>query len=235
MVRVHKQIIAIGGELLVPGNALLRRYIVQQAVKRTPRVCFVPTASQDNPEEIEHFRSAFAWSDCVLSEVLLVRRALDDVAEVALNSDVIVVGGGNLIAMLQCWKEVGFDLILLEALKRNVVLSGSSAGMLCWFEQGLARVARDELRSVPGLAFLGGYACCHYRNQPGRASAFQRMLLSESDGSEAAYGVDDGVGLHFIDGRLHEAVRTSVGSCAYRITREQGKVDERPIPCRQLG
>ena len=116
---MHKQIIAIGGELLAPRNILLRRYIVQQAAKRTPRVCFVPTASEDNPEEIEHFRSAFAWPDCVLSEVLLVRRVVDDVAEVALNSDVIVVGGGNLIAMLKCWKEVGFDLILLEALKHK--------------------------------------------------------------------------------------------------------------------
>ncbi len=235
MVRVHKQIIAVGGELLVPENALLRRYIVQQAATRTPRVCFVPTASQDDPEEIEHFRSAFARSDCVLSEVLLVRRVLDDAAEVALNSDVIVVGGGNLIAMLRCWKEVGFDLVLLEALKRHIVLSGSSAGMMCWFEEGLARVTRDELKLVAGLAFLSGSACCHYRNQPGRVSAFRRMLLSERDGRENAYGVDDGVGLHFIDGRLHEAVRTSVSSCAYRIRLKQGKVDERPIRCRHLG
>ncbi|MGA9271890.1 MAG: hypothetical protein WBV67_00230, partial [Candidatus Cybelea sp.] len=71
--------------------------------------------------------------------------------------------------------------------------------------------------------------------QPDRASAFRRMLLSESDGSEDAYGVDDGVGLHFIDGRLHEAVRTWVGSCAYQIGQEQGRIDERPIPCRDLG
>lgn len=231
---MHQQIIAVGGELLVPGNALLRRYIVQQVAKQTPRVCFVPTASQDDPEEIERFRSAFAWSGCALSQVLLVQRVLDDVREVVLNSDVIVVGGGNLIAMLKCWKEVGFDLVLLEALKRNIVLSGSSAGMLCWFEQGLARVARGELKPVAGLAFLSGSACCHYRNQPGRASAFRSMLLSECGGSENAYGVDDGVGLHFIDGRLHETVRTSVDGCAYRIRRRQGKVDERPIPCRHL-
>ena len=56
--------------------------------------------------------------------------------EVMNKADVIVVGGGNTLYALDRWQRVGLDVLLQQAMKRGAVLSGGSAGAICWFDGG---------------------------------------------------------------------------------------------------
>ena len=49
-----RQIIALGGGgfSMEPDNPLLDLYILKQAKKATPKVCFIPTARKEEVEEI---------------------------------------------------------------------------------------------------------------------------------------------------------------------------------------
>lgn len=52
-----KQIIALGGGgfSMEPENPLLDRYILEQAGKESPKICFLPTASGDAESYISNF------------------------------------------------------------------------------------------------------------------------------------------------------------------------------------
>src|SRR5947209_19238478 len=86
-----------------------------------------------------------------------------DLRELALAQDVILVAGGNTANMLAVWRVHGFDRILREAWNAGVVLSGWSAGMICWFEAGVTDSFGPQLAGLrDGLGFLPGSACPHY-------------------------------------------------------------------------
>ena len=51
--------------------------------------------------------------------------------------------------MLAIWRVHGFDAILREAWESGVVLSGASAGMICWFEAGVTDSFGPQLDGMP--------------------------------------------------------------------------------------
>ena len=52
--------------------------------------------------------------------------------------DVIYVGGENMASTLAVWRVHGVDRVLREAWRRGIVLTGVTAGILCWFEGGVS-------------------------------------------------------------------------------------------------
>ena len=50
-----------------------------------------------------------------------------------LGSDIIYVGGGNTLKMMNLWRKLGIEKILKEAAEKGIVLAGVSAGAVCWF------------------------------------------------------------------------------------------------------
>jgi dipeptidase E len=81
----------------------------------------------------------------------------EDLREKLLSQDVIWVGGGNTANLLAIWRLHGVDRIMREAWEAGVVLAGSSAGMICWFEDGEER-RRPVYRSAVADGMPGGYA-----------------------------------------------------------------------------
>ena len=51
-------------------------------------------------------------------------------------ADIIYVGGGNTLQMMRVWRRVGVDRLLKSAYEKGTVLSGISAGAICWFDSG---------------------------------------------------------------------------------------------------
>jgi dipeptidase E len=46
------------------------------------------------------------------------------------------VGGGNTLKMMRRWRKLGVDQFLERAYHKGAVLSGISAGAICWFVYG---------------------------------------------------------------------------------------------------
>jgi len=231
---MHKtQIIAMGGGgFSMEENPALDLYVLAQTRKRTPAVCFLATASGDADAYIEKFYAAFKSHPCRPTHLPLFRRT-PDLKQVLLTQDVIYVGGGNTKSMLAVWRDWGLDAHLRQAWERGIVLGGASAGSICWFEHGVTDSIVGPLTALPCLGFLPGSNCPHYDSEPLRRPTFRKLVAGGMlpDGVAA----DDGVALHYIDGRLARVVSNRPRAKGYRVTRAGKRAVERRLATRYLG
>ena len=182
----QRQIIAIGGGGFYRDseNLALEKYVTQQTAVESPRVAFVPTASGEPDHYLSSFYAAFLKLGCRPSVLTFFKRT-PELRSFLLNQDVIYVGGGNTKTLLAVWRDWGVTEILREAWEAGVVLTGVSAGAICWFEQGLTDSFSDELRPLDCLGFLPGSCCPHYdpsTRVPGLAEGHSLGVLPENRG-----------------------------------------------------
>jgi len=221
-----EQIIAFGGGGLSmnPDDLAIDRYILHQTGKQRPAVCFLPTAEGDSPDSIVEFFSAYSQLECRVSYLALFGKIPSDLEAFVLEHDVIYVGGGRTRNMLALWREWGLVEIFHKALKKGVILSGVSAGAVCWFQETMP-AASGSRRVLECLGFLKGSYCPHYDGQAERRSAYQQFVVQGD--ILPGYGVDDGAALHFIDGKLHRIVSSRPEAKAWYVEKITGEVVER--------
>jgi peptidase E len=208
------QIVAAGGLGDDDGAGQMIRFVLGLSGKERPRVCLVPTASSELPEYILRFYSELSgYAEC--SHVSFFPWPRDDLRDHLLSRDVVFVSGGNTANMLAIWRVHGFDAVLREAWESGIVLAGSSAGMICWFEAGVTDSFGPQLDGMrDGLGFLPGSACPHYDGEERRRPVYQELVAS---GFPPGLAADDAVGLHFVGTKLREAISVREGSKAYRV------------------
>ena len=222
------QIVALGGLGEDDEAGRLIRFALSLTGKERPRVCLVPTASSEMPEYIVRFyENLSGYADC--SHVSFFPWPRADLREHVLAQDAIFVSGGNTANLLAIWRAHGFDEIIREAWEAGIVLAGSSAGMICWFEAGVTDSYGAELDGMrDGLGFLPGSACPHYDGEERRRPVYQELV---ANGFPPGIAADDAVALHYVGTELREVVTTREDACAYRV--EPGS--ETPIEARILG
>lgn len=69
-------------------------------------------------------------------------------------ADAVYVGGGNTYTLMQILHKYGIDKKLLEAYNQGKVMSGISAGGICWFSYGNSIIPTDENRELIKLKCL---------------------------------------------------------------------------------
>ena len=228
-----RQVIAIGGGGFgrTQASNLIEQYILDQATKNTPNICFIPTATGDLDPYVVNFYTVFSRLDCHPTHISFFKRTMDLEAHIA-KQDIVFVGGGNTKSMLAVWRDWGLDLILKNAYDRGVIMSGVSAGAICWFEQGLTDSWADELKMMPCMNFIPGNCAPHYDEEPERRPATKKLL--ESDIIKSMYGIEGGAALHFIDENPEYAVRFADRKNAYRVSLQEAQVSEFAYPLREL-
>ncbi len=230
-----RQIIALGGGgfSMEPENHLLDSYILEQAGKMQPKVCFVPTASGDSEGYISRFYQSFGHHSCLPSHLSLFSPPTRDLEDYVLDKDIIYVGGGNTKNLLALWKEWGLDRILANAWEKGIVMAGISAGSICWFEEGITDSYGDGLEPIKSLGFLKGSNCPHYDGEANRRPAYKRFTFSGQVGG--GFAVDDGAALHFLGTELHKAVSSRPKAKAYHVYLGGGAIQEKELETIYLG
>jgi len=196
----------------------------------SPRVCALHTATGDDAARRALWYAAVAGAGWRPSHLALFPMPnVPDLRAHLLAQDVVWVGGGSVANLLALWRLHGLDAILREVWAAGVVLTGGSAGSLCWFEGGTTDSFGPELRPVTdGLGFLPGSTCPHYDSEERRRPLYQRLVAAGS--IPPGIATDDGVGLHFIGTELHEAVTDREAGAAWRVTAD----GETRVPARLL-
>lgn len=214
-------------------NLLLIDYFLKQTGKRKPRVCFIGTAHGDAEAGRLRFYAGMSQFNCRPAHLPLFARTPRDLESFVLEQDAIFVGGGNTRSMLAVWRDWGLDTHLRTAWQGGIVLGGWSAGSICWFEQGITDSIAGPLTALDCLGFLPGSNCPHYDSEALRRPTYQRMVA----GGKIAegYAADDGVALHFIDGRLVRAVSNRPRARGWHLSRNGKRALERALPTRYLG
>ena len=217
-------IVAIGGGKTEDS---IRSYTLGLTGKERPRVMFLNTASPDDPRgALRAFQMLSRLAQVELVEFF--PWPPDDLRQLTLLQDLVLVRGGNTANMLAIWRVHGFDEILREAYDAGVVLSGSSAGMICWFECSVTDSFGPQLAPLhDGLGFLSGSACPHYDDEELRRPLYRRLV---HEGFPPGIAVDWGVAVKYVDGELEEIVSPREGAAAYRV--EPGS--ETPLEARVL-
>jgi dipeptidase E len=226
----ERHIVALGG--VCESNGPLMRFMLALSGKARPRVCYLPTAAGDEASEIVRFYEQFPSALCERSHLKLFDIPRGDLHQHLLAQDVICISGGNTANMLAVWHVHGLDTTLREAWNRGTLLSGWSAGAICWFESGVTDSFGPVLAPLhAGLGLLAGSFCPHYDSDPERRPTYHRLLR---EGLPPGAAAEDAVGLHFVGTELAEAVTEREGARAYRVELVGQDVRETPLATRLL-
>jgi len=170
-----------GGFTMGERNPALDCHVLALTGKPIPKVCFIPTASGDTREQALRFEERFGTWPCepsVLSLFHLAESRLDPTRHL-LAQDAIYVGGGSMRNMLAIWRLHGVEDALRNAYRDGTILTGWSAGCICWFEAGITDSFTLELGPLrDGLGLLSGSACPHYDSQKRRRPVYAREIAA---------------------------------------------------------
>jgi peptidase E len=201
-----------------------------------PRLCYLGTATGDDPVRVAGVYGAFAGSAVEVSHLsLFTMPTVPDMRAHLLAQDVVWVGGGSVANLLAVWRVHGLDAIFREVWEAGVVLGGVSAGSLCWHVGGTTDSYGPDLRPVTnGLGLIPTSNGVHYDSEEQRRPLYHRLV---ADGTlPGGHATDDGGGLVYRGTELVEAVADRPGAAAYRVERgPDGTAVETRLEPRRLG
>jgi dipeptidase E len=233
--RDRRRILALGGGGFTVGepSAALDALVLKLTGQPVPRICFLPTASGDQREQVIRFQERFAAWPCERSVLSLfhLAEARVDPRRHLLSQHAIYVGGGSMRNLLAIWREHGLDETMREAWEAGIVLAGVSAGAMCWFEGGVSRSAgRPE--SVPGLGLLPGSLSVHCDSDPARLRTYLQAVADRE--LPPGYAADDSAALLFAGTELLAGVASQNGAGVRRITVDRRAAIQEPMPVNLL-
>lgn len=210
----------------------LARYVLDLTRARRPRVCFIPTASGDSAAYVRRFERTAQRLRVTTSVLSVFALPTGDLAKFLCAHDAVFVGGGNTRNMLALWRLWGLDDALRAAYRRGVVLSGSSAGAICWFSAGLTDSFPGRYQELRCLGWLHGSYTPHFDGEPRRQAVYRRLIRSGV--IPGGFAVDDGVALHFDHGALVGAISARGRAGALHIRRRGSLLLESQVPIQRV-
>ncbi|MEK7167291.1 MAG: Type 1 glutamine amidotransferase-like domain-containing protein [Patescibacteria group bacterium] len=233
-----KKIVAIGGgEIGKPGYPVettkIDKEIIQLTGKKNPMLLFIPTASSDSESYFKVVKKHFGKRLGCKTDVLYLieeKPTRKEIEEKILNSDIIYVGGGNTLKMMKVWRNAGVDKILKQAYNKGVILSGLSAGSICWFDSGHSdsmsfyNPKKRKYINVKGLGLIRGIHCPHYNGRTlkvPRRKHFQNMIKKIGGFGIA---IENNCAIEFIDNKYFKVITSKPHAGAYKVYKKRGEI-----------
>lgn len=224
-----RRIIAIGGgELRERTTLAIDEYIAnlakERAGDRRANALFIPTASHDFMPYYNTFHKVYTGVFNIKTDVALTVFKEVDLEKLKgkfEKADMIYVGGGDTVFMLNSWKESGLLPLLKDAYERGVIIAGLSAGAICWFsdmytdsEEALGE--GEKYAMFKGLGWIEGTISPHYG---ARMLDFDKIVCYNDF---RAYGLEDNSSLVIEEGQVVKSL--SSGGKAWLIESKQGNL-----------
>lgn len=231
------KIVAIGGwEIKNHETLTFDKRVVELTNKTNPKALFIPTASKEATWYIETFKNIY-WHHlgCNPDVLYLLSKKPDfeEIKEKILWSDLIYVWWGNTLKMMKKWRKLWVDKLLEQAHQNWTVLSGLSAGSICWFEAGhsdsMSFKSEDNRKyiKVRWLGLLKWIHCPHFSNQE-RIKDFEEFIKKYKD---IWIAISDNCAIEFIDNKF-KVLSDSEENKAYKVfyNKKQKQVIKKEIP-----
>ena len=232
------KIVAIGGgEIGRTGYPVetteIDREIIRLSDKSKPRLLFIPTATSDSETYCQAVKNHFGTSlGCQVDVLYLLanKPSRTEIEEKIFSSDIIYVGGGNTLKMMITWRKYGVDKALEKAFRRDIVLSGLSAGAICWFRYGSSdsrKYANPDagLIKVSCLNFINALCCPHYHTEVDRKPHMKELMKKTSG---VAIALDNCSAIEFLDNKFR-IITSKSDAKAYKVYYNKGQFHEEVI------
>ena len=218
-----KNIVAIGGGGFGRslGSLKIEKYIISLISKKRPKICFIPTASGDSSLYKLNFYRAFSKLGCITSHIDFFSRT-ENLEEIVLSQDIIYVGGGNTKSMLAVWKEWNLHNILQIAYEKGIVMSGVSAGAICWFDKGITDSFANELTIINCLGIVNDIACPHFDEEKEREPYVNDVIKREI--IKSCICIEGNCALHIKNNFEYSSIDFGNGKKCYRVSKEKNNL-----------
>ncbi len=213
----------IGGRVGVKAETLgIDKEITKLSEKKNPKLLFIPTASGDAVGYVEIVKNYFGKKlGCKIDslEIISKKYTKKELENKILKTDIIYVGGGNTLKMMKIWRKFGIDILLKKAMEKGIVLSGLSAGSICWFKYGNSDSKRfgknkeASMISVKGLNMIPALHCPHYDVEVGRKKSLKDMMKKKGG---VAIAIDNCAALEIIDD-TYRVLQTKKTANVYKV------------------
>jgi dipeptidase E len=188
-----RKIVALGGGVFMgkkedqwPAEMRpIHKAIVKLTNKNCPNVLYIPTAADDSEWRISSFQKHYTELGCKV-DVLRLATKQPSHAEIKakiISADAIFVTGGKTFRMMRKWERYGVDVLLKQAYERGTVMTGFSAGAICWFKYGCSdsfsdspSISKRKPFRVTALGIINGLLCPHYDSEPVRQPALKKIM-----------------------------------------------------------
>jgi dipeptidase E len=213
--------------------------IIKLSRKKNPALLFIPTASGDSQGYCDVVEKYYGKKlGCRVENLLLTKEKIQNkkitkemIRKKILSSDIIYVGGGNTLKMMTLWRALGVDKLLLEAYKKGIVLSGLSAGAICWFSFGNSDSRKftsnsNKLIKVAGLGFIVALCCPHYFGEVERKPQLKEMMKNTP--KIVSIALTECCALEIIDNN-YRILKSKRDAKAFKVFWKNGKYYEKEI------
>lgn len=149
---------------------------------------------------------------------------IEVVEEKIKNADIIYIGGGDTVKLVNILKENGIDKMLREKLNSKCVLAGISAGAIAYLKSGLSDTEiinniSDNYVKVDGLGFIDYMFVPHFSSDPKKIKDLEEVLKANKN--KVALCVDNCAALEVIDGNI-KVIKSDEKAKAYKATYKDG-------------
>lgn len=226
---MEKKIIAIGGgEIRNKTTLKIDEHIANlakiHAGEKRANALFIGTASHDSMPYFNSFRKTYTSVFDIKAEVALIVYGEMDIERITAKidaADMIYIGGGDTVFMLEKWKETGLYELLINAYNNGKIICGLSAGAICWFKNmytdyEIMRNLSADYKIIDGMGVIDGLICPHFNE---RENDFTEAFLS--GGFKSAYCIENDAAIEFTDGKMTKVL--SSGGKAYIMKNENKK------------
>lgn len=234
-----RKIVAIGGGSIGFGTAQpevtpISREIIRLSGKRNPRLLFIPTASSDDKAYVRAVQGHFGRKlGCRVDALYLLKESPKpaEIRRKISTADIIYVGGGNTLMMINRWKKMGVYGQLRKAEEKGKVLCGTSAGAICWFRQGNSdsrkfRNPKAKLIKATGFGFISALACPHYDVEKDRKPELREMMKTTAG---VAIAMDNCAALEAV-GNKYRVLTSKPKAGVYKVYWSKGKYFAEKLP-----
>lgn len=179
------KIVAIGGgECGRPGTVYetqaIDTEIISLTCKKSPNFLLIALGNNDPDLYFRTLGKIYKDFGCNVDELKKTDLDRYDVIEKKIQwADIIYVGGGNSLRLMNIFRKYHITELLEEAYRRNKVLCGLSAGAICWCDYGNSNSRKEtsnKIIRVRALGFLHVLLCPHYDVDINRKISLKEMM-----------------------------------------------------------
>ena len=206
------------------GGSAVDDYIIEACGKEHPRALFIPTPCSDSFGAMNWFNDTFNKTyGCTTDFLLLLNENITEeyIEEKIMAADIINVPGGSAAFTMSWWHHYNMPKYIKAAYDKGAVLSGASAGSICWFKYGngdsnifKGEDNRMHYRKVEGTGLINAINYPHYH--PGQDWLFE-WIMKQYD--IPAIALEDGCTFIEKDGQ-YKIMKSRETVDAYKITKD---------------